>query len=127
MVSALHLSEYTAPDSTVSDSEWIIDSGASKHMTPNADLIVNHRRSNVGIVVIANKAKAPVSATGDVFVNNADTKTIKLANVLHVPDIAFNLMSISAMTKRGHKVVFDGHECQVFGSQLVGTTASRAP
>ena len=79
-------------------------------MSPNANLLVNHRPTNVCNVTIANKTKAPVSALGDVYVksdNAKNSKTLKLENVLHVPEIAFNLMSISAMTKHGHKVVFD--------------------
>ena len=86
-------------------------------MSPDSSLIVNKRHTKVSDVTIADKTKAPVSALGDVYVQAQNPKhhqTIKLHNVLHVLDIAFNLLSISAMTKRVHKELFDGPSCRVY-------------
>jgi len=45
-----------------------------------------------------------------------------LNNVLHVPEIAINLISVSALTRAGYSVSFEGDTCLVKhtnGNQLV--------
>lgn len=37
----------------------------------------------------------------------------KLQNVLYVPDLTYNLLSVGAVDASGHLVVFDGKTCRI--------------
>lgn len=53
---------------------------------------------------------------------NGDIQHITLNNVLHLPDLEKNLLSVHAMTKLGASVKFKGNECRIMrNSKLLGT------
>ena len=84
--------------------EWIIDSGASRHMTANRKLSTNFTLQ-VSWVTIANGVKIKSPGKGDVAVELEDKK-FKLTEVLYVPELDANFLSISALQARGMIVRF---------------------
>ena len=79
----------------VYDDSWVIDSGATNHMTPKSQLFhtYNPSPSNKKIVV-ANGSLATIAGFGDIYI----TPTLILKNVLHVPKLSANLVSIQTFT-----------------------------
>ncbi|GAA0183187.1 hypothetical protein LIER_30648 [Lithospermum erythrorhizon] len=79
-------------------STWYPDSGASAHMTGN-QLLPNSSTPYFGhtLVMVDNCSKLPITYTGSITLNN-----LKLNNVLLVPDIKKNLISI-------HKLCLDNN------------------
>ena len=75
---------------------WILDSGATNHMTHNPNQFKTYLPcpSNRKIVV-ANGTTTTVAGIGDVQV----TSNLVLKNVLHVPHLSTNLGSIQKLTK----------------------------
>ena len=52
---------------------------------------------------------------------NGSSQKIALKNVLYLPELKRNLLSVQAMTKLGATVVFEGNECRISkDSRLVG-------
>ena len=73
-------------------------------------------RSNVSHVTVANKTKAPVHAKWEVLleiVNTVGNSKVHLHDVLHVPGLTSNLLSVSAIAKKGLKIVFQNDTCKV--------------
>ena len=90
----------------VTSNEWYIDSGASQHMTPNRNLIHETKKTPIKEIVAANNAKMMTSETGKVILR-VNKNDIEVNDVLHVPDLLANLLSISKIVKNGNTVIFD--------------------
>ncbi|PRQ35536.1 hypothetical protein RchiOBHm_Chr5g0081101 [Rosa chinensis] len=69
---------------------WIIDTGASDHMTNDPSLVKNLRRSSQNIVSTADGTPTPVTGEGSIVVSD----TLTLESVLVVPSLAYNLLFV---------------------------------
>ena len=76
---------------------WIINSGASRHMTPNESIFTS-KQSVQTTVTVANGEKLHAQGVGDVKVN-INSQSIRMKDVLYVPDLDANLLSISALNQ----------------------------
>ncbi|KAJ0412135.1 hypothetical protein ATCC90586_004055 [Pythium insidiosum] len=104
----------------VPDSTWLLDSGASSHMSGDKNDFVEYRDLVTTIdITVANGQRMVAVGVGSARLRVDDSKTIKLTNVLYVPHLDRKLLSISALTARGVTVQFenkcallvvDGHE-----------------
>ncbi|RVX22922.1 DNA-directed RNA polymerase III subunit 1 [Vitis vinifera] len=73
---------------------WIVDTGASDHMTGDAAILQNYKPSNGhSSVHIADGSKSKIVGTGSIKL----TKDLYLDSVLHVPNLDCNLLSISKL------------------------------
>lgn len=113
---------------TDSANEWFIDSGASAHMTMDERKLLNVRAPPTSDIVIGKSARLNVKCTGDVKIalssnNGLSTGTANVSNVLCIPDICVNLISVSAMTKKGNTLIFDDKCCKIFNApkELIAT------
>lgn len=93
--------------------EWYIDSGASRHMTSNADLLSNMKKSSITEITAANDSKMAVSACGSIELRIGD-ECIEVRNVLLVPKLKNNLLSVSQIVANGNSVVFNADGCNVY-------------
>jgi transposase InsO family protein len=77
-----------------SSPSWVIDSGASDHMTGNSSLL-SHTSSpcSPSFVTVANGTKTPVQGKGTVT-----TSDLTLSDVLYLPEFPFNLLSLHKLT-----------------------------
>lgn len=98
--------------------DWYIDSGASSHMTPNVSLLSNCKHSPVIDIQAANDSKLLVKCAGDTTLK-LNSEEVSVKNVLCVPDLTANLLSVYRMVKAGNKVVFDEDGCTIFDKQNV--------
>ncbi|GJY62669.1 retrovirus-related pol polyprotein from transposon TNT 1-94 [Tanacetum coccineum] len=75
---------------------WIIDTGASDHMSPdNNDLDNVHVLKNKQVINLPNGHTSFISKVGNVTLENK----LELKNVLIVPSFKFRLLSVSKLTK----------------------------
>ncbi|CAI7848905.1 unnamed protein product [Closterium sp. NIES-54] len=80
---------------------WVIDSGATYCMTPRADLLTKLEPSLVKHVTSALGQRAEVKGMGKAMFKGADGKMVGLTNVLWVPNLAANLISVRRLQKAG--------------------------
>ncbi|CAI7919043.1 unnamed protein product [Closterium sp. NIES-54] len=80
---------------------WVIDSGATYSMTPRADLLTELEPSPVKHVTSALGQRAEVKGMGKAMLKCADGKMVGLKNVLWVPNLAANLISVRRLQKAG--------------------------
>ncbi|KXJ62368.1 hypothetical protein RP20_CCG016888 [Aedes albopictus] len=67
-------------------------------------------------IYVANAAEIPVAAVGSVKLTASVEGTytdLDIANVLCVPDLALNLLSVSEICKKGYRVTFTSKACEV--------------
>ncbi|KAL0449089.1 UNVERIFIED_CONTAM: Retrovirus-related Pol polyprotein from transposon TNT 1-94 [Sesamum latifolium] len=95
------LSDVNAVKSVLNKHEWLIDSGCTVHMTPYRDILSNYKSENLGSVSMANEKRCDVLGVGDVCMIFENGFKFTLKNVKHVPDLARNLMSCSALEEEG--------------------------
>ena len=93
--------------------EWLMDSGATRHMTPDKAVFKTYTPlDKPEKVMIADGRSVDAIAKGNipitVRVNRRVTRTAILYDVLHVPDLKQNLFSVKSATDRGMIIQF-GH------------------
>lgn len=106
--------------------EWYIDSGASVHLTANSNWINNSVKPDMKDIIVADHRRLQVKCEGDVDLKTVVGKEIidvVVNNVLCVPELTTNLLSVSQMIKNKNKVVFDAEGCRIFNVKgtLIGT------
>eukprot|EP00253_Pinus_taeda_P002262 PITA_02262 len=95
----------TAPPDLLGN--WLIDSGVLRHFTGYKEALSNliEKETNLEIV-LGDNAKYPMKGVGNVTLQLNQGNTIHLQEVLYVPDLKKNLVSVSAMEDKGYKVTF---------------------
>ena len=112
-------SAFPACDET-SDSQWLIDSGASSHMTPRREYFNTYRSfSTPEKVSLGDGRVVEAVGVGNVRLNIlfkvSNRKRATMYDVLHVPKLACNLFSVRAAVKRGNTVKFGQSRCWIRG------------
>lgn len=96
---------------SLSQVEWIIESGASTHMASSLNMF--SKRNSIAhkqIVILPDGSMKRVKTVGNVPIS----KNLILHNVLYLPHFKYNLLSISALLKEGiFKVVFYAYYCNL--------------
>jgi hypothetical protein len=88
-------------DSCVNDENfWIIDMGASQHMTPNRDLFESYESSS-GNVLMGNSNLCKVAGVGMIKIKIHDGKIRRLTGVRYILDLSKNLISLGSLEEKG--------------------------
>ena len=108
---------FSASTMAADNNDWIIDSGATKHLTPNRQILQNYRsvESNTEVLFV-NGQQSNAEGQGDVELQVKTPFGIKLAtlhNVLHVPEATASLFSTRQAMNHGSEVKFSNNRCQV--------------
>ncbi|XP_063392606.1 uncharacterized protein LOC134678087 [Cydia fagiglandana] len=94
--------------------DWIIDSGASSNMTHRKSWFKNLKDSKKPLrVTCANGNEVLGESESTVVCESID---LTISNVTYVPELASNLLSVNAIAKKGHVVVFTEKGCDIFKS-----------
>ena len=114
------------PEAPGKDMTWVLDTGASRHITPEADIIHNARVPEEEIAItFGNGGIGKAAAVGDALLQTADGKFM-LTDVLFVPEATENLLSVRHATQRGVSFSFTANGCEIKrGETLLATAPSR--
>lgn len=121
--------EVTGPYEDRTKDGWSLDSGASSHMTGCRSIITDYKEHDNRTVTLADGTTITSKGTGVVTFRTTDgstARTLTARNVLHVPGMVDNLISVSKLTDSGLQVVFSGNVCQVFSGQQLVLSAEKA-
>jgi len=96
----------------VNNSSWLIDSGCTNHMTADLSLFKDLDKSYVSKVKIGNGEYVKVEGKWAIEVETmSGTKTLK--NVLYVPKINQNLVSVGQLLESGYSLSFSDGMCNI--------------
>ncbi|KAL0454850.1 UNVERIFIED_CONTAM: hypothetical protein Slati_0824200 [Sesamum latifolium] len=88
--------------------DWILDTGASRHFCSNKELFKELQEAHDGeCVFMGNSTTAGVLGKGKVFLKLTFGKILALNDVLYVPSLRRNLISGSLLNKAGLKIVLE--------------------
>ena len=108
--------------SVSSENSWIVDSGATAHMSYCKNKFSNYQTLDTPIKVCVGDGRV-LDAVGRGDVNmcfclpTGQLKNSKLNNVLFVPDLSKNLISVSMAAKNGRSTIFNDKHCQFFNNK----------
>ena len=86
---------------------WMIDSGSSKHMIGfKESLSCLEQKESPHKVMLGDDSQYPIKGLGEASYKLDSEKPMKMKDVLYVPGLKKNLLSISSLDKKGFKVAF---------------------
>ena len=97
------LSGYVTPG----EDTWLIDNGASKHMTGQMNIlscIWENKFSQK--LTLGDDYQYPIKGVGESNYKLDSKNSITMKDVLYVPDLKKNLLSISSLDKKCYRVAF---------------------
>ncbi|CAH9131062.1 unnamed protein product, partial [Cuscuta epithymum] len=86
---------------SLSEHEWLIDSGCTYHMSPFRDLFSTYELCDSGYVSLADNKRCNVLGVGDICLKFSCGSVFTIKNVRHVPDLYHNLLSVVALESSG--------------------------
>jgi hypothetical protein len=111
---------YLASSRTHVDHEaWLIDSGASFHMTPQREWFYEYEKFDGGNVFLANDSTTRIIGRGRVKLRLIDGRIRTLPGVIHIPGMARNLIYVSKMEDVGVKTIFEKRTCRMVRGAMV--------
>jgi hypothetical protein len=102
---------------------WVLDSGATRHLTNRHDLLVHPYELEQEVhIMYGNGIQGTARVAGDVKVH-APYAAVTLKNVLYDPNAAANLLSVRCATSLGAEFQFKGSTCNIMVKGVVVATA----
>lgn len=97
---------------------WIVDSGATCHICNNKQSFLEfHSSKRPQHVTLGDGHSLSATGTGNVVIElllgNNKTRQCHLSDVLYVPELSYNLLSVSKATEAGKRVEFHSTDCQI--------------
>lgn len=99
-------------------SGWLIDSGATCHVVKSKENFVSFSENNRDNVNTYGKTKLSSKGIGTICMKVLNEfqhiSSVKVPNVLYVPDGGGNLLSVSKLTDAGFMVIFEKNTCKIY-------------
>ena len=99
-----------------STESWLIDSGCTNHMTYDREIFRELDKTTLSKVKIGNGAYIAVKGKGTVAIEG-QTGLKLISDVLYVPEINQNLLSVPQLLEKGYKVLFEDKNCMIKDSE----------
>lgn len=93
--------------------EWYLDLGCSSHMTRRKDWLININISLKHKVKFANDNSLLVEVICDVLIRRKNGKKLVISNVLYIPDMKSNMLSIGQLIERNYKGLIEDRVMRV--------------
>jgi hypothetical protein len=96
-----------AGSATLGEATWLIDSGASKHMKGQKDILSSITENDFPQkVLLGDDYQYPIKGMGESTYKLDPRTPLRMKDVLYVPGLTKNLLSISALDTKGFRVAF---------------------
>lgn len=108
--------------SSMDPDDWYIDSGATMHMSRRSDWMYDLQTSPIQKIMVANNDAVSVQNMGKVNIQTnvcKDVHQIQVRNVLFIPELSANLLSVCQLTKNGCKLEFTDEGCNIYNTKRV--------
>lgn len=101
---------------SIEEEPWFLDSGASSHVTGNPNLLSETSTSHIASIRTAAGQVLPVKHKG--HVNFSDPKVKQVNNILYVPGVTTNLLSVGRFADLGHTILFNSNHCYILDDKI---------
>ena len=111
---------YLASTSTHVDRDvWLIDSGASYHITPHREWFSEYEKYDGGDVFLGDNSTTKIMGRGRVKLLLKDGRIRTLPRVLHIPKLARSLIFVSKLDYARVKTIFEKNTCKMVRGAMV--------
>jgi hypothetical protein len=111
---------YLASSSTHANHRaWLVDSGASFHMTPHTERFCEYEMYDGGNVFLDDDSTTRIIGRGKFKLRLIYGRIRTLPGVLHIPSLARNLISVRKMDDAGVKTIFEKETCRMVREAMV--------
>jgi hypothetical protein len=94
-------------DSSASGSVWYLDSGASFHMTGDKESFIDLEEKDLRMhIEMGDDGRYSETSIGTITFQRDSGKPFHLKNLMHVPGLKKNLVSVAMLEDKGYDVVF---------------------
>jgi transposase InsO family protein len=107
------------------ETSWVIDSGASTHVTSRQDFFTSYTAGDFGTVKMGNDGLAKIVGIGDVCLEMINGMKLVLRDVKHIPDIRLNLISVGKLDDDGYCSTFHNGQWKLTRGAMVVTRAHK--
>jgi hypothetical protein len=110
----------TPMPTTSKASEWLIDSGAAMHICNTREWFAEFQPHSTKTLILGDGGVSPVMGHGRIemaLTSNGRTTVGSFNDVLFVPTISVNILSVSSMTKTGLQLSFCENHCIINSEQ----------
>lgn len=97
------------------NNDWFLDSGSTGHLCNDRNMFISMNEYKCDIQ-IADGNNVTSEGKGDIKLKCGSSESLTIKNVLFVPKLAMNLLSISQIVSRGNSVIFDKNGCKILDS-----------
>jgi hypothetical protein len=106
-------------------SAWLLDSGASSHMSSHRNEFIEYRTLDTPInISIANGSKLSAVGIGSVRITLPNKERVRIEEVLFVPQLDRRLLSVPSLVAKGLDVTFEANYCEI---KLKGRIITKIP
>ena len=85
---------------------WVVDSGASFHLTPKRECFSSYTTGDYGYVKMGDNGACKIVGIGSVYLTTSTGCRLILRYLRHVPDVRLNLISNRRLDDKGYMVAF---------------------
>ena len=96
----LHGSEGASFDPTL----WYLDTRATNHMIGCREFFSDLDESTTGFVKFGDNSRIQIKGKGAIEVNQKNGSTLRLCNVLFVPQLEVNILSLGRLDEEGYRM-----------------------
>lgn len=107
----------TTKEEEIFKDQWYIGSSCSLHMTGRKKLFINISTSLKNKVKFENDNTLCAEGIGDVLIRRKDGKLSVISNMLYIPGMKSNLLSICQLIERNYKVLIKDRMMRVIDSR----------
>jgi hypothetical protein len=94
--------------SSASGLVWYLDSGASFHMTGDKESFIDLEEKDLRMhIEMGDDGRYNATGIGTITFHRESGKPFQLKNVMHVPGLKKNSVSVAMLEDRGYDVVFN--------------------
>ena len=86
---------------------WLVDSGASRHITGNKNVLADFKQVQFSSQVeLRDDASYEIKGIGSVSFQLVSGVVLHIENILYVPRLMKNLISVGVLEDEDHRVIF---------------------
>ncbi|KHN19804.1 hypothetical protein glysoja_036721, partial [Glycine soja] len=96
------------------NNEWYLDTGCSNHMIGRKDWLIDLDESIKKNVRFTDNNTVKAEGLGRVLIHRKDGKRSSINEVLYVPTMHNNLLSLGQLLEKGYKTMLEDHHMKIF-------------
>ncbi|KAJ9552680.1 hypothetical protein OSB04_016725 [Centaurea solstitialis] len=101
------------------DSSWVVDTGATCHVSSQRDFYSSYTPGNFGNVKMGNHGLSKIVGIGDVCLKFDTRMELVLRDVKHVPDMRLNVLSAGLLDDEGYNNNFGNERWKLTRGSLI--------